>query len=102
MRRKVERVADELQHGRLPPEAGKATLLATRSRVVEDWRTTATVLRVQGHESLAKGIEAYVRQMPAVATEKEVVAKGLLAQLAAQRARVRSDEREYSVGDRAR
>src|SRR5258708_15665488 len=102
MRRKVERVAEELQHGRFAPEAGKAKLLATRSRVVEDWRTTATLLRAQGQESLAQGVEGYLRQMPALATEKELVAKGLLAQLAAQRPRVRSDEREHLVGDRAR
>ena len=102
MRRKVERVAEELQHGRLAPEPGKARLLATRGRVVEDWRTAATLLRAQGHQSLARGVEAYVRRMAAVATEKELVAAGLLAQLAAQRARVRSDEREHLVGDRPR
>ena len=102
MRRKVERVAEKLQHGRLAAEPRKAKLLATRGRVVEHWRTTATLLRAQGQESLARGIEAYVRQMPVVATEKEILAKGLLAQLAAQRARIRSDDREYLVGDRAR
>ena len=102
MRHKVERVAEELQHGRLASEAGKAKLLATRDRVVEDWSATAASLRAQGHESLARGIEAYVRRMSGVATEKELVAKGLLTQVADQRARVRSDEREYSIGDRAR
>lgn len=102
MRRKVERVAAELQHGRLAPEAEKATLLATRSRVVEDWGATTALLRAQGNESLAQGVEAYVRRMPAVATEKELLAEGLLAQVAAQRSRVRSAERERSIGDRAR
>ena len=101
MRRKVERVAAELQHGRLAPESGKATLLATRERVVEEWSATATLLRAQGQESLARGAEAYVRRMPAVATEKEILAKGLLAQVAAQRSRVHPAEREQSVGDRA-
>ena len=102
MRRKVERVAEELQRGRLAPESGKYKLVATRSRVVEDWRATATLLRAQGQESLARGIEDFMHRMPAVATEKEVVAKGLLAQLEAQRVRVRSDEREHLVGERAR
>src|SRR5712692_9205028 len=102
MRRKVERVADELQHGLLAPESGKAKLLTTRYRVVEDWSATATLLRAQGQESLARGVEAYVRRMPAVATQKERVAKGLLAQLAAQRSRMLSIEREHVVGDRAR
>ena len=102
MRRKVERVAEELQHGRLVPESGKAKLLTIRGGVVEDWSTTAALLSALGHESLARGVEAYVRRMPAVATEKEVVANGLLAHLAAQRVPVRSAEREHSVGDRAR
>ena len=102
MRRKVERVADELQRGRIAPEAGKANILATRDRVVEDWTTTETVLRAQGQDSLARAVEAYVRRMPAAATEKELLAKGLLAQVAAQRIRARSNDREHSVGDRAR
>ena len=100
MRRKVERVAEELRRGQLAPEAGKAKLLAARQRVVEDWSETAGLLRVQRQESLAQGVEAYVRRMPAVVTEKEHVAKALLAQLAAQRAR--AAEREHSIGDRAR
>jgi Relaxase/Mobilisation nuclease domain len=36
MRRKVERVAEELRRGQLASEPGKATLLATRSRIVEE------------------------------------------------------------------
>ena len=99
MRRNVEGVAAELQHGRLAPEPGKAKLLATRGRVVDDWGATATQLRAQGRESLAQGVEAYLRRMPEVAAEKELVAKGLLAQVAAQRARA---EPEHVVGDRPR
>jgi hypothetical protein len=102
MRRKVERVADELRRGQLAPEPGKGKLLATRSRVVEDWMATAMLLRAQGEQSLARGVEAYVRQIPTVATAKELVATGLLAQLAAQRRRARPTEPEHSVGDRAR
>ena len=102
MRRKVERVAAELQRGRLAPEPEKARLLATRERVVEDWNATATLLRAQGQESLAQGVEAYARRMPAVATQKELVAKGLIVELAAQRSRVHPVEREHSFGDRAR
>ena len=97
MRRKVERVAEELQHGRLTPEPGKDKLVVTRTRVVEDWRTTAMQLRAQGEQSLARGVEAYARRMPAVATEKELLAKGLLLQLAAERSRVAPAEREHSL-----
>jgi relaxase-like protein len=88
MRRKVERVADELQHGRLAPDPGKAKLLATRERLVEDWSETKGLLRAQRQESLAREVEAYMRRMPAVATDKELLAKGLLALVAAQRDRV--------------
>src|SRR5882724_241862 len=61
MRRKVERVAEELRRGRLAPESAKAKLLATRGGVVENWSMTATLLRAQGERSLAQGVEAYVR-----------------------------------------
>jgi hypothetical protein len=101
MRRKVERVPEELLRGRLIPEPGKAKLLATRSNVVADWKATAALLRAQGQQSLARQVEAYIRRMPAVATDKELLAKGVLAQLAAQRSPVRSAERERLV-DRAR
>ena len=102
MRRKVERVAEELQHGRIALEAGKAKVLATRNRVVEDWNGTATLLRAQGQQLLAKEVESYLRKIPAVATEKELLAKGLLAQMAARRSRRRSGEPERSIGDRVR
>ena len=102
IRRKVESVAAELQRGRLALEPEKARLVSTRTRVVEDWKSTATLLRAQGQEFLARGVEAFVHRMPAVATEKEILAKGLLGQLAGQRSRVRSAKREQSVGDHAR
>jgi hypothetical protein len=94
--------AEELQRCRLAPEEKKVKLLATRDGIVEDWGTSAILLRAQGHESLAQAVEAYVRRMATVATEKKIVAKGLLAQVAAQRSRVRFVGREQSVGDRAR
>jgi hypothetical protein len=102
MRRKVERVAEELLHGRLAPEPGKAKLIATRKRVLADWMATAALLRAQGREPLARDVEDYVRQMPAVATDKERIAKGLLAQLATQRSREPSAERDHSIDARAR
>lgn len=102
MRRKVQQVANELLRGKLAPETGKAKLLATRERVVADWRMTAAVLRAQGQQQLAREVEDYIRRMPAVATEKELIARGLLARVAAPRARDRAAEREPSVPDRAR
>ena len=102
MRRKVEGVAEELLRGGLRPEPGKAKLIATRQRVLVDWMTAAVSLRAQGRESLARNVEDYISQMPAVATDKERIAKGLRAQLAAQRSRESSGEREHSIGGRTR
>lgn len=102
VRRRAQQVANELLRGKLAPEPGKAKLLATRERVVADWKRTAGVLRAQGQESLAREVEDYVRRMPAVATEKELIAKELLARIAAQRARDRASEREPPVAQRTR
>jgi hypothetical protein len=102
MRKKVETVAEELLRGRVTPELGKAKLLAMRRNVVGDWKATASLLRAQGHEWLAKDIESYIRQMPVVATDRERLAKALLAQLATQRSRMLSSGRERSIRDRPR
>ncbi len=57
MRRKAERVAKELLRGGLRAEPGKAKLLATRERVVQDWSATAANLRDQGEPQLAREVE---------------------------------------------
>jgi hypothetical protein len=101
LRRKAEWVANELLRGGLRAEPGKAKLLATRGRVVQDWSATAANLRDQGEPQLAGEVEGFVRRMPDVATRNERIAKGLLAQVAAQRSRTLSAERERSIDDRA-
>jgi len=85
MRSKVEAVASELKRGRLEPEAGKATLMQTRRRVEEQWLAAAATLHAQGEADLVSEVEAFVRAMPVVRTEKEQIAAGLLAQVSAQR-----------------
>ena len=102
MRRKVEAVARDLQRGRLTPEPGKVKLLATRGRVIEDWRTTEAVLRAQGHQSLVRDVDAFRRGLPGVATEKELLARRLLAQPAIQRRSDRAPERDRSGRHRER
>jgi hypothetical protein len=47
-------------------------------------------------------VENFVRRMPEVATGNERIAKALLANVAAQRSRALSVEREHSMEDRAR
>src|SRR5215813_344675 len=93
MRRKVEGVGSELLRGGLSPEPGKAKLLATRERVMQDWIVTAAKLRDQDEPQLAREVENFVRRMPDVTTANERIAKSLLAHVAAQRSRTRSAER---------
>ena len=84
MRRKVEAVGKALQAGRLPPEPGRAGLVATRAQVEADWAETAEVLRRQGHEALARQVEQFNRTMPPVRTDRERIAAGLLEVLKAR------------------
>ena len=102
LRHKAEDVARELSRGGLSAEAGKVRLLATRQRVVEDWSATATLLRAQGQQALAREVDTFVRAMPSVTTQKEQVARGILLQVAAQRARGQVAERDPWVAGRAR
>jgi hypothetical protein len=83
MRSKVEAVARELRQGALAPEPGKARLLETRRAVVEAWLATAQALRREGQGELAREVEAFVRAMPRVRTEREAIAAGLIAQMQA-------------------
>jgi hypothetical protein len=91
MRAKVEAVARELKDGQLLPEPGKAKLNETRRIVQEDWMATAEALRTQGEAQLAREVEAFVRAMPSVRTEKEQIAAGLLAQIDAVQRRDNDD-----------
>jgi hypothetical protein len=96
MRTRVAAIIKEMQSGRLAPEAGKAVLRATRDEVGVGWASTAQLLRAQGETALATEVERFMREMPPLRTEKEQIAAGLLAELAAQRTipdrRARYDE----------
>ena len=85
MRAKVQAVARELQQGGLAADPAMPRLKQTREAVVAGWRTTAEALRAQGDEQLAREVEAFIAAMPTVRTEKEQIAAGLLAEVAAQR-----------------
>ncbi len=102
MRRKAEGVASELLRRGLRAEPGKAKLLATRERVIQDWNATAANLRDQGEPQLAREVESFVLGMPKVATANERIAKALLAHVGAQRSHALSVERERSMEDPAR
>lgn len=96
MRRKVEAVARELQTGVLAAEPGRAKLVETRRSVLHDWHETASALRAQGEERLAEEVEAFMRTLPAVRTERERIAAGLLAEIEVQRDRRRGAEPDAS------
>lgn len=85
MRQKVEAIAAELRQGRLTPESGQQRLRATREEVTRRWQAAIQVLRDQGEAQLASEVEQFVKSLPAVRTEKELIAAGLLAELATVR-----------------
>ena len=97
IRRRVKGVAEELRRGHITPEPGRRKLLATRAKVVEAWEAAAAVMRANGQEVLAKDVEAYVQRMPAVVTEKEGVAKGLLSQLLTRGSPAHDTEPEHPL-----
>jgi len=82
MRRKVEAIGKELQQGRWKEETGKRRMASIREKVVDDWAATAASLRRQGREALSQEVERFVQRMPAVQTEKERIARGLVEILA--------------------
>lgn len=102
VRQKVAGVAEELRCGRLTPEPGKRKLLATRAKVVEAWEAAAALLRRNAQEALAKDVEAYVQRMPAVVTDKEGIAKGLLSDLLTRGSRAPAVEPQSLSGQRSR
>jgi hypothetical protein len=85
MRQKVQAIAEELRQGRLTPEPGLERLRATREEVARRWQNAVQVLRDQGEVQLALEVEQFVKSLPAVRTEKELIAAGLLAEMAAVR-----------------
>jgi hypothetical protein len=78
MREFSQRVAAELSKGSVTPEAGKATLLATRKSVLEGWRSVSDRLR-DGYPELAEQVRKFVERMPPVRTEKELLMDKLRA-----------------------
>jgi hypothetical protein len=57
--------------GEIRPEPAKAQLLETRDRVVHGWNEVADDLALQGEAELALAVRGFVKQLPAVRTERE-------------------------------
>ena len=76
--KRVDVVAQELVHGKLQVESGKAKLIRTRQEVRRAWLTVSDTLAHQGHPEIAAQVRRYVEQMPKPLTEKEYIATKLL------------------------
>ena len=91
LQERVKSVAAELRAGALKPEPGKASLLAVRTWVQQQWREIGAALQSQGHSDLAAEVARYVQRMPPVLTDRERVVRGLMQ-------RVRDDRTQSREG----
>jgi len=71
-RQRTEAVARALTpDGEIRAEPAKAQLLEARRQVVRGWNEVADDLLRQGHAELAQTVRGFVKQLPAVRTERE-------------------------------
>jgi len=80
--RQTESVAKELAlSGGVRPEAGKRMLLETRAAIQSGWQAVADKLSLQGANRLAADVVQYAGALDRPQTERERVARDLLAQI---------------------
>lgn len=78
LRAQAEAVAAELLKRHVRVESGKRRLAETR-RVIEDgWHSVAGQLVQDGRHDLANDVRRFVERLPAVRTERELVAQKLI------------------------
>lgn len=87
VRSQVESIAAELLKGKIRVDAGRRTLMATRTAVDDGWGVAADSLSEAGYRDLAEEVRRFVKEMPSVSTERERVAAKLLQELGARRTR---------------
>jgi hypothetical protein len=85
MRDRVEAVAVELSKGKLRNEQGKQTLLQTRREVERGWEKVSDILANDGKHDLAEAVRRFVEGMSSAGTEKDFIARELLARSREQR-----------------
>jgi hypothetical protein len=78
IRKRQEQVLRETQEGRQLQDAGHLVMDRTRQEVVAGWRNVETRLRESGNQALADEVGSFVKQLPPVQTEKELLADELL------------------------
>jgi len=80
-RQRTEAVARAMTpDGEIRPEPAKAQLLETRGQVIHGWDAVADDLLRQGQAELAFAVRGFVKQLPAVRTEREWIRDRLLEQ----------------------
>jgi hypothetical protein len=94
VRAQVIAVAEELRKGGLSIEAGKRTMLRTRSEVERGWRAVADMLAQDGGHAFARDVRKFVERLPPARTEKEEIANVLLQHV--REARVRKEGLDIS------
>lgn len=85
LRWRVEAVAGELRQGALHVEAGKETLIRTRTDVQRGWLVVGEILNSEGRLDLAMLVQRFAKSMAPPSTEKEMLARRLLNQLPEQK-----------------
>lgn len=78
-RARAEAVAADLLTGVLDVEPGKSILLKTRKEVELGWSTTIDILIAQGYPRLAANVRRFIERMRPPRTEKEQLARELVA-----------------------
>jgi hypothetical protein len=87
MRERAEAVMQELTQGKLRVERGRTNLVRTRNEVRRAWLAVGGILIKDGQPELAAHVMRFSNEMPAVATEKELIAAKLVEHARALRAR---------------
>ena len=78
VRAQAEAVAAELLKENARIEPGKGTLVETRRRVENGWRSVASLLVKDGHHSLASEVRQFSEQLPPPRTEREELRTALI------------------------
>lgn len=82
MRVRAEGVASELAaNGSIRPEVGKRTLLKTRVAIQDGWQSVTEKLAQYGDRELAADVVRFVGGMAPPLTDREWIARGLLARV---------------------
>jgi hypothetical protein len=93
VRAQAEAVAAELLKGNIHVEPGKRTLLKTRRRVENGWRTLADQLAENAYQDLSSDVRRFVEQMPLPQSDRELVAHELRQRIRDPRAHDRQTTR---------